>query len=76
MDFNRKLILWTLPVAVLLRLQNDFGTMLVSLPLPEGCTGCRNYLENFSTGFSAIAVIGGTALTLVISTGGGRYWNR
>ncbi|MSE24822.1 rod shape-determining protein RodA, partial [Lactobacillus curvatus] len=31
-----KLALWTLPVAVLLKLQNDFGTMLVFFAILSG----------------------------------------
>ncbi|QEA32162.1 FtsW/RodA/SpoVE family cell cycle protein [Secundilactobacillus malefermentans] len=66
-----KLILWTLPVAVLLRLQNDFGTMLVFFAITGGVALVAGITWKILVpAFSAIAVIGGTALTLVISTGG------
>jgi rod shape determining protein RodA len=66
-----KMILWTLPICVLLKLEKDFGTMLVFIAILGGMiivSGItwRIILPVILT-FSAI---GGTALVLVITNGG------
>ncbi|MFC6274834.1 FtsW/RodA/SpoVE family cell cycle protein [Levilactobacillus tangyuanensis] len=66
-----KLILWTLPVAVLLKLQNDFGTMLVFFAIVGGVILVSGITwKIIAPAFGGIAVVGGTALTLVTTDWG------
>ncbi|WP_203641791.1 FtsW/RodA/SpoVE family cell cycle protein [Levilactobacillus andaensis] len=61
-----KLILWTLPVAVLLKLQNDFGTMLVFFAIVGGVLLVSGITwKIIAPAFATVAVVGGGALTLV-----------
>ncbi|WP_125573387.1 FtsW/RodA/SpoVE family cell cycle protein [Levilactobacillus huananensis] len=68
-----KLILWTLPVAVLLKLQNDFGTMLVFFAIVGGVLLVSGITwKIIAPAFSIIAVVGGSVLALVTTDGGRR----
>ena len=67
-----KLFLWTLPVMVLLKLQNDFGTILVFVAILGGMILVSGIdWRILLTGFLIVAVIGGTAL-LFATTDWGR----
>lgn len=67
-----KLLLWTLPVVVLLKLQNDFGTILVFVAILGGMILVSGIdWRILLTGFLIVAVIGGTAL-LFATTDWGR----
>ncbi|WP_338214610.1 FtsW/RodA/SpoVE family cell cycle protein [Companilactobacillus muriivasis] len=67
-----KLLLWTLPVMVLLKLQNDFGTILVFVAILGGMILVSGIdWRILLTGFLIVAVIGGTAL-LFATTDWGR----
>lgn len=66
-----KLIAYMVPVAILLKLQNDFGTMLVFFAILGGVilvSGISWRL--FAPTFAIVAAIAGTALYLVISQSG------
>ena len=66
-----KIILWTLPVAVGLKLQNDFGTMLVFFAIAGGVILVSGITWKILVpAFSIVGVVGGTALALVTTTGG------
>lgn len=66
-----KMALWTLPVVVLLKLQNDFGTMLVFFAILGGLILVSGITwKIILPAFAVIAVIGGTALSLVITDSG------
>jgi len=67
-----KLLLWTLPVVVLLKLQNDFGTILVFVAILGGMILVSGIdWRILLTGFLVVAIIGGTAL-LFATTDWGR----
>jgi len=66
-----KLIAWTLPVAVLLKLQNDFGTMLVFFAILAGLIVVSGVTwKIIMPAFLSVAAIGGVALALVIPDSG------
>ncbi|MTV82525.1 FtsW/RodA/SpoVE family cell cycle protein [Secundilactobacillus folii] len=66
-----KLVAWVVPIAILLRLQNDFGTMLVFFAIVFGVALVSGVTWRIIVPvFAAIAAIGGGALTLVSTTGG------
>ncbi len=66
-----KLILWTLPVAVLLKLQNDFGTMLVFFAIVGGVLLVSGITwKIIAPAFAIVGGVGGTALALVTTDGG------
>ncbi|MCL0318276.1 FtsW/RodA/SpoVE family cell cycle protein [Apilactobacillus xinyiensis] len=66
-----KMILWTLPICVLLKLENDFGTMLVFLAILSGMVIISGVTWKIIVpAFTAAATLGGTALALVIIPGG------
>ncbi|GAK47945.1 cell division protein [Secundilactobacillus oryzae JCM 18671] len=66
-----KLIMWLAPVAILLKLQNDFGTMLVFFAITGGVALVAGITWKILVpAFSAIAIVGGTALALVVSDAG------
>lgn len=67
-----KLFLWTVPVMVLLKLQNDFGTILVFVAILGGMILVSGIdWRILLTGFLIVAIIGGTAL-LFATTDWGR----
>ncbi|TGD24951.1 rod shape-determining protein RodA [Companilactobacillus suantsaicola] len=67
-----KLLLWTLPVMVLLKLQNDFGTILVFVAILGGMILVSGIdWRILLIGFLIVAVVGGTAL-LFATTDWGR----
>ncbi|MGQ2374815.1 FtsW/RodA/SpoVE family cell cycle protein [Companilactobacillus zhachilii] len=67
-----KLFLWTVPVMVLLKLQNDFGTILVFVAILGGMVLVSGIdWRILLTGFLIVAIIGGTAL-LFATTDWGR----
>ena len=67
-----KLFLWTLPVMVLLKLQNDFGTILVFVAILGGMILVSGIdWRILLVGFLIVAVVGGTAL-LFATTDWGR----
>jgi len=67
-----KLFLWTLPVLVLLKLQNDFGTILVFVAILGGMILVSGIdWRILLTAFLLVAVVGGTAL-LFATTDWGR----
>ncbi len=68
-----KMILWTIPVAILLKLQNDFGTMLVFFAILGGLIIVSGITWRIILP-SMIAIFGvaGTALALVIPEAGRR----
>lgn len=66
-----KMILWTLPICVLLKIENDFGTMLVFFAMLGGLVIVSGITWRIIVpGVAAFATIGGTALILVITSGG------
>ncbi|MFD1548241.1 FtsW/RodA/SpoVE family cell cycle protein [Levilactobacillus fuyuanensis] len=66
-----KLILWTLPVAVLLKLQNDFGTMLVFFAIVGGVLLVSGITwKIIAPAFAIVGGVGGTALALVTTDAG------
>ncbi|MCY9807275.1 FtsW/RodA/SpoVE family cell cycle protein [Lentilactobacillus senioris] len=66
-----KMALWTLPVVVLLKLQNDFGTMLVFFAILGGLILVSGITwKIILPAFIIIAGIGGTALSLVVTDSG------
>ncbi|GAY73797.1 rod shape-determining protein rodA [Lentilactobacillus kosonis] len=66
-----KLIAWTLPVAALLKLQNDFGTMLVFFAILAGLVVVSGVTwKIILPAFLLVAGIGGAALALVIPDSG------
>lgn len=67
-----KLLLWTIPVMVLLKLQNDFGTILVFVAILGGMVLVSGIdWRILLTGFLLVAIVGGTAL-LFATTDWGR----
>ncbi|AQW22250.1 rod shape-determining protein RodA [Lentilactobacillus curieae] len=68
-----KMIAWTVPVAVLLKLQNDFGTMLVFFAILAGLVVVSGVTWRIILpAFLLVTGIGGTALALVIPDSGRR----
>ncbi|WP_283678573.1 FtsW/RodA/SpoVE family cell cycle protein [Lentilactobacillus sp. Marseille-Q4993] len=66
-----KMALWTLPVTVLLKLQNDFGTMLVFFAILAGMVVVSGITwKIIMPTVIIVSGIGITALTLVISDAG------
>lgn len=66
-----KLALWTLPVSVLLKLQNDFGTMLVFFAIVGGVALMSGITWKILVPVVAgTTVIGVTAITLVVTSWG------
>lgn len=66
-----KLVAWLLPVAVLLKLQNDFGTMLVFFAIVGGVALVSGITWKIIVpGVTALVAVGGTALALVTTTAG------
>ncbi len=66
-----KMALWTLPVVALLKLQNDFGTMLVFFAILGGLILVSGITwKIILPAFILIAGIGGTALSLVVTDSG------
>ncbi|HJE85962.1 FtsW/RodA/SpoVE family cell cycle protein [Levilactobacillus brevis] len=66
-----KLILWTVPVAVLLKLQNDFGTMLVFFAIVGGVLLVSGITwKIIAPAFAIVGGVGGTALALVTTDAG------
>jgi len=66
-----KLFLWTLPVLVLLKLQNDFGTILVFVAILGGMILVSGIdWRILLTGFLILAVVGGVALTFATTDWG------
>lgn len=66
-----KLVAWLLPVAVLLRLQNDFGTMLVFFAIVGGVALVSGVTWRIIVPVvTAIVAVGGGALALVTTTSG------
>ncbi|PIO83740.1 rod shape-determining protein RodA [Loigolactobacillus backii] len=66
-----KLAAWTLPVAILLELQHDFGTMLVFFAIVGGVMLVSGVTWKILVPlFSFILVIGGTAITFVATSWG------
>lgn len=62
-----KMFAWTLPIAVLLKLQNDFGTMLVFFAILGGVILVSGITWKIIVPVvSAATVLGGTAIFLVI----------
>ncbi|MFC6260401.1 FtsW/RodA/SpoVE family cell cycle protein [Levilactobacillus fujinensis] len=72
-----KLILWTVPIAVLLKLQNDFGTMLVFFAIVGGVILVSGITwKIIAPAFGTVAVVGGGALTLVTTDWGRKILER
>ncbi|WP_164505829.1 FtsW/RodA/SpoVE family cell cycle protein [Companilactobacillus zhongbaensis] len=66
-----KLLLWTVPVIVLLKLQNDFGTLLVFIAILGGMVLVSGIdWRIIGTVFGIVAVVGGLALTLATTDWG------
>lgn len=66
-----KMVLWTLPIMVSLKLQNDFGTMLVFIAILSGMLLVSGISWKIIVpGVTAVAIIGITALALVTTTSG------
>ncbi|WP_105957143.1 FtsW/RodA/SpoVE family cell cycle protein [Apilactobacillus quenuiae] len=66
-----KMILWTLPICVLLKAENDFGTMLVFFAMLGGLAIVSGITWKILVpGIVSFTIIGGTALVLVITSGG------
>lgn len=66
-----KMVAWLLPVAVLLRLQNDFGTMLVFFAIVAGVALVAGITWRIIVPVAAaLAGVGGGALMLVATTTG------
>lgn len=66
-----KMIAWTLPVLVLLKLQNDFGTLLVFIAILGGVFLVSGIdWRIISAAVLSFAVVGGGALALVITDTG------
>lgn len=66
-----KMAIWTLPVVVLLKLQNDFGTMLVFFAILAGLILVSGITwKIILPAFIGVATIGITALSLVATDGG------
>ena len=58
-----KLFAWTIPVAVLLKLQNDFGTMLVFFAILGGMILVSRYhLKDHCASCGAVTVLGSLAI--------------
>ncbi|AKP66387.1 FtsW/RodA/SpoVE family cell cycle protein [Companilactobacillus ginsenosidimutans] len=67
-----KLLLWTAPVIILLKLQNDFGTLLVFIAILGGMVLVSGIdWRIIGTVFGVVAVVGIVALTLA-----GTDWGR
>ncbi|CCI80873.1 FtsW/RodA/SpoVE family cell cycle protein [Lactobacillus hominis] len=66
-----KIFLWLLPVAVLLKAQNDFGTMLVFIAIVGGVILVSGISWKIIVPIYAVVfVIGATAILLVVTPGG------
>lgn len=66
-----RLLIWTLPVMVLLKLQNDFGTLLVFVAILGGIILVSGITwKILAPAMAIMAAIGGTALTLAATTPG------
>lgn len=66
-----KLFLWALPITILLKLQNDFGTILVFYAILAGVIVVSGVTwKIIIPTFAAVAALGGTALALVATTFG------
>ncbi|MFH5810995.1 FtsW/RodA/SpoVE family cell cycle protein [Companilactobacillus sp. FL22-1] len=66
-----KLLLWTVPVMVLLKLQNDFGTILVFVAILGGMILVSGISWKILVpGFVVLAIVGGTALVLATTDWG------
>lgn len=66
-----RLLIWTLPVMVLLKLQNDFGTLLVFVAILGGIILVSGITwKILAPAMAIMAAIGGTALTLAVTTPG------
>ncbi|GEK28700.1 FtsW/RodA/SpoVE family cell cycle protein [Furfurilactobacillus siliginis] len=66
-----KMIAWTLPIFVLMKLQNDFGTNLVFAAILAGMILVSGVTWRIiAPAFGIVAVVGGTALTLVVTSWG------
>ncbi|GAB6092464.1 FtsW/RodA/SpoVE family cell cycle protein [Furfurilactobacillus curtus] len=66
-----KLFAWTLPIFVLMKLQNDFGTNLVFAAILAGLVLVSGVTWRILVpAFATVTVIGGSALTLVVTTWG------
>ncbi|MGR3742031.1 FtsW/RodA/SpoVE family cell cycle protein [Companilactobacillus sp. DQM5] len=66
-----KMIGWVLPVLILLKLQNDFGTMLVFVAILGGVFLVSGIdWKIVLTAFGSVAILGGSALTMVATDGG------
>lgn len=69
-----KLILWTLPVLILLKLQNDLGTLLVFIAILGGIVLVSGVdWKIIGTAFLIVAVVGGVALTFATTDWGRSY---
>lgn len=67
-----KIILWLLPIAVLLKLQNDFGTMLVFFAIVGGVILVSGISwKIIIPAYSLIALLGASVI-LLVTTGWGR----
>lgn len=66
-----KMLIWTLPVLVLLKLQNDFGTMLVFLAIFSGVVLVSGISwKILAPAIIGVALIGGLAILLVTTSWG------
>ncbi|WDC91988.1 FtsW/RodA/SpoVE family cell cycle protein [Latilactobacillus curvatus] len=66
-----RMLLWTLPVMVLLKLQNDFGTLLVFVAILGGIVLVSGVTwKILAPAIAALVAVGGTALTLAATTPG------
>lgn len=67
-----KIALWTLPVAVLLRLQNDFGTMLVFIAIVSGIILVSGITWRIIVPVFAVVAVLGTVVILLVTTSWGQ----
>ncbi|WP_413627425.1 FtsW/RodA/SpoVE family cell cycle protein [Fructilactobacillus vespulae] len=66
-----KMFLWTLPVIVLLKLQNDFGTTIVFIAILGGLLIVSGITwKILGPGLAAFTIVSGTAIFMVVSKGG------
>ncbi|KRN29320.1 cell cycle family protein [Lactobacillus selangorensis] len=66
-----RMLLWTLPIFMLLTLEDDFGTSLVFLAIFSGMVLVSGVTWKILVPIASIgAVVGGSALALVLSDGG------
>ncbi|ETA74925.1 rod shape determining protein [Ligilactobacillus equi DPC 6820] len=62
-----KMLAWTAPIAILLKLQNDFGTMLVFIAILGGVILMSGITWKIIVpGFAGASIIGGLAIFLVV----------